>query len=237
MKTFILSVLTVLAFSQAQAAKTSAKIETVAPAPVAVSQTTTRIQNVTTNSFSEVSRAMPHLGLILSSLAGVDGAGSQTKTGFEIGGLVDFGRGRTVFETGILYRQLGSYSVGSFGGNSISAAFEAEYIAVPLNAKFYVSGQKENSLFLKGGIMPGYLVSKKIKGNNSNGSSGTINDVPMSSFDLSIDMGLGGRLITGEKSSILLEATYARGLTNVFETSSNAFNSSFAFTAGFAIDM
>ncbi|MCC6277825.1 MAG: PorT family protein [Oligoflexia bacterium] len=233
MKMFLATMLTLLV-SSAQAAPSSKAAITDGPGSKA-SQIETNTPS--TASEAKISRMIPHVGLLLSSYTGIDGAGAETKTGFEVGALVDLGRQKTVFETGVLYRQMGAYSVAAIGGDTISSGIEADYLSVPLNAKYYVHGQNQTSLVLKGGIAPSYLISQRAKSSNMNGLSGSTEDTRLSRFDLGLIMGVGGRLLTGEKSSLLLEATYYRGLTNAFETTNNAYNAAFGFSAGFAVEM
>lgn len=182
-------------------------------------------KTVYSNDRSVISRVMPVVGMIDSNLVGGSTDDSfSSKIGLQVGGLMDIGHSDAVLETGVLYRQLGA--------TIESAQVNLNYIAIPVGGKYYFSGQEDSSVFINGGIMPQFAVSRTI----SSGSASVDASGIFGSFDLDAYLGVGGKISMGDRTDFVVDLTYSRGLTNLNATQGDATfnNSAFGLTAGVA---
>lgn len=111
--------------------------------------------------------------------------------GFSAGLLADFGSGFWTFETGILALQ----SSGTDTGEG-SAAIDIDTWGIPLMAKVNFSGKPHETVFLKAGALPFTATGDREE------------------FDVMGAVGVGGHIPLGRNSSLLLDATYNRILSD-----------------------
>ena len=84
----------------------------------------------------------------------------------------------------------------------------------------------------KGGVMPQIAVSRTVSsGNASLDASSLVN-----SFDFELFAGVGGKINFGERTDLVIDLGYSRGLSNIAASGvdGTGYNSSFALTAGLA---
>lgn len=188
--------------------------------------------NYASDSNNLVNRVIPNASVIISRFVGDDSSGFQNKTGFGIGATTDIGRSELVFETGILYQQLGATAK----NDNLNVSIDLNYLSVPLEAKLYLSGQNTSSLYLKGGLMPSFLTSKNLTVSNSIVAVST-SDLLVNDFDLRGVIGIGAKIDLNQRAALVLESTYMTGITKVSSTNEDVHNSAITFTSGLAIEI
>jgi hypothetical protein len=195
-------------------------------APVTIGRSN---RNVRKSSTSKVSRIIPQASVLVSNFTR-SGESANSKTGFGIGAVADIGHSDFVFETGLLYRQLGA--AGST--DLVDIVVNLNYLTVPIVGKYYFSGQNTNSAYIKLGLLPSILVSKEATA-SALGLSASTSNFDVKTFDLGPVAGLGGKIGMNDTTSMIIEANYYRGLTKI--TESEIYNSAFTLTAGIALDL
>jgi hypothetical protein len=184
---------------------------------------------------SFVSRVIPQASLLVTSLSISDSQANsfwQNKVGYSLGATVDLGPSQLVLETGLLYRAMGSK--GSEGG--FTETVNDNYLAVPVIGKFYFAEPKGNAVYLKGGFIPQYLVSKSVSIDPSLPISG---EPEINTFDLEWTVGGGYKLALNESNSLFFDLSYSKGMTTI-DGSSNpgtVYNTALMFTTGFGFDL
>lgn len=146
-----------------------------------------------------------------------DGAASQNNSeGAFVGGLTfDIGEKSRVLETGLTYFQANT--------SSRSLNIRTSYLAIPLNAKFYIAGEQQG-LYIKTGMLTSFLV-------------GTNNSEQTRNFDLIGNIGLGGKLNVSKNMNFIIEGTYNRGFIDSLKADGNSYNQGLLITAGVAFDI
>jgi hypothetical protein len=157
----------------------------------------------------------------------LDGADTQDldgqRMGVGAGARLDIGRGDFVFETGILYRQMGGvsylYSADEAAEKGLSTRLPAEielnYISIPLMAKYYFNGRDNSSFFARGGLQPSLLIYREARLQDT--TAGALIDMSnINDFDLIMALGMGFQIELNETTLITFEGTYLRGMTSVF---------------------
>lgn len=186
-------------------------------------------------------RVVPTASIIVSDFVGGEAHKYEhdPKVGVGLGATLEIGRENLVFETGLLYRQQGiSQKI-----SDVEVVVHADYMSLPLAAKYYFNGQDVSSFYLKGGLLPALLVSKKVVGKTLNFRMER-SDYFMTNFELGAIAGLGGKINLSSNAALILEANYSRGITKseIGETQQAAaaqdfYNSAFAFTGGVSIEI
>jgi hypothetical protein len=209
-----------------------------------------------------IGRITPSVSLILSGFSNVDKNSFASpyrdrdkRLGTGAGVTVDIGRSNLVLETGLLYQQLGSdiSSIPIPGFNFIGALsggpeLKLDYLAIPIEAKYYFSGQEKSSWYVKGGLIPSFLVSKYAEISSQvfgyqNGGFGwreqttSTNDVPANNIVVPVIIGIGGKMNVSDHIAIILETTYQYSMTPIFTDSPNSTISAISFTTGLDIDL
>lgn len=207
-----------------------------------------------------IGRVTPAVSLIFSGFSGVDKNAFASpykgmRLGTGAGATVDIGRSNLVLETGLLYQQLGSdiSSMPSAGFALVTALsgdpeLKLDYLAIPIEAKYYFSGQKKSSWYVKGGLMPSFLVSKNAKISSQvfgyqDGSFGwheettSTSNVPANNIYLPAVIGIGGKMNVSDNIAIILETTYQHSITPIFTDSPSSTLSGLSFTTGLDIDL
>ncbi len=172
-------------------------------------------------------RLMVEGALLNAGFEGGDNSRHNQPNGYSAGLLGDFiGTGLIVMEAGALYRQMGTTPQNGFGNNS----FTANYISVPLSAKYYFTSQEFSSLYVKAGYMGSTLIS-----NNTYYSSPT-RQLGAQQWESAVLGGIGYKINLGSSTDILVEANYNRGLDSVF-ADSNVYRSDVSGALGFAMNL
>jgi len=162
--------------------------------------------------------------------AGYQGGGSSrysNPNGYSAGVLLDLlGRGGLVLETGAVYRQFGTTYNNGVGDNK----FTANYISIPVDVKYYLSGQETTSLYFKAGVMGSTLIS-----NNTMYSTPTT-QIGARSWETALLGGLGVKFNLSSATDLLLEADYSRSVDSVFNDA-NVYRSDLSAALGLAINL
>jgi hypothetical protein len=212
-------------------------------APVVVTRRTPRYRTEP----ADVS-IIPSIGTNLAEFTGSNTSGFNMvpRVGLAIGSYFEIGSANFVFAPGVFYMQEGSSFTGITTTTTSSdfdftttttgsGEFDFNYITVPLTGKYYFNGQDSASFFLKGGLVPQFLVSNSASV-SAGGQSASFNNLSgVQTFDLGIQIGCGGRFPLGNSNTaFLIEGNYTHGVLNV--GSSGTLNNSVAgFLTGFGI--
>ncbi len=141
--------------------------------------------------------------------AGYEGQDSprySRPNGYHAGLLFDLlGTGGLVLETGALYRQFGT----TYNNGLAENDFTANYISIPIDAKYYLSGQEATSLFIKAGVMGSTLIS-----NNTMYSTPT-NQIGARSWETAFLVGAGVKFNLTGATDLLFEVGYNRSIDSV----------------------
>jgi len=165
--------------------------------------------------------------LVNAGTEGGDISRYSKPNGYSAGVLFDLlGTQELVLETGVLYRQFGTTVENSFGDNS----FTANYISVPVSAKYYFNGQENTSPYLKAGAMGSTLIS-----NNTIYASRTLQLGP-NAWETALLAGLGIKVNLTSSSDLLIEADYTRSLDSVF-TNQNVYRSDLGAALAVAVNL
>ncbi len=182
----------------------------------AMAQTTTSINQSSTRAPSTKTRT--YIGDTPARFEGVvginnskllaDGEDSSVKDGYTLGVLANLGKGPAVFETGLLYMQMG----GAAGG----ARLQISYIAVPLFAKVFAS-PKQIGFYGKAGAMLAKLRSSEISIKTADGRAERDFEKFTKDEDFMYGVGLGYVFDTGTAYAMSIELNYLRGDHKVLE--------------------
>lgn len=180
---------------------------------------------------------------------------SDLQHGFSGGFLYDFyGKNYFNLESGLfLTQQAFSYSskdLSAIDGNDVSNLSQfivigkVTYVGVPLLGKINFTGQPLRTPFLIGGISPQILLSKDITvqakdktTSESKTFTPNTNKFEPPAVDVSGIVGFGGSFGFSDTQSIIIQATYNRGLIPVDYRGEGIYNQSFLFTLGFGVDL
>jgi hypothetical protein len=110
------------------------------------------------------------------------------------------------------------------------------YLSVPALLKLNFSGNPTNSAYLKAGLMPSILVSKKATAKIGSASASSDDLDGLNSFDLPAVAGFGVALPLST-SVLQIEASYVRSLTPVVKEVSSSRNEGFLVTAGLGFEI
>jgi hypothetical protein len=162
--------------------------------------------------------------------AGYQGGDSprySSPNGYAAGGVADLlGSNELVLETGVLYRQFGTNYSNGLGNNS----FTANYISVPVDAKYYFSGQEATSLYLKLGVLGSTLIS------NNNYYPTPTTQIGAKAWETAALGGIGAKFAMTSATDVIVEADYARALDSVFD-GYNVYRSDFIGSVGVALNL
>lgn len=165
--------------------------------------------------------------LVNAGYEGGDSSRYSQPNGYSAGILFDlFGTAKMVLETGALYRQLGTTIDNGLGSNSLTA----NYISVPVSAKYYFNGQENTSLYMKAGAMGSTLIS-----NNTYYATPTT-QIGARAWETALLAGLGLKFNLGANSDLLVEADYTRALDSLFAGSS-VYRSDLSAALGLAFNL
>ena len=170
--------------------------------------------------------------IVEGSLANAAYQGDQSSrytkpNGYSAGVLLDLlGSRDVVLETGAMYRQFGTTYNNGLGDNT----FTANYISVPIDAKFYLSGQEVTSLYLKAGFLGSTLIS-----NNTMYATPT-SQFGARSWETAFLGGLGAKFNLTSSTDLLVEVDYSRSIDSVFNDTT-VYRSDLSAALGFAMNL
>ena len=148
------------------------------------------------------------------SNAGFDGTHGNfysKQNSYTIGMLTDLlGEKKWVLETGVLFRQSNTLIDNGITNN----VYSANYISIPLSAKYYLSGQVGTSFYVKAGAMESNLISN----DNVYASDNTLNKTR--SWETALLAGIGAKINLSPATDILIEINYNRALESMLVNSS-----------------
>lgn len=157
------------------------------------------------------------------------GAKIEADQGFSGGALLEYGSGFFGFQTGLLYNQFGAA-----WAQPQSTEVMLEYIGVPLFAKLNLMGSAAQTIYLKAGLMPSFLIGAEVKTANFRLTSTD----PFERTDVPAVVGVGGALPISPSTSLTLDVSYVRGLLNVVDSSNfEAKNDGFMFNGGLSVEL
>ncbi len=138
-------------------------------------------------------------------------------------------------ETGVAYIQMGSDTGYSFSSGSQSLTLNdhlyTSYLGITLNAKWYSSGERVSSFYVKGGGTPLFLMGTNYSNQGSQFlSASRFGNV--SSFDIALDLGIGYSYKVSDDFHVMIDVTAYQGLLPVVSNYS-AYN--VALTTGIGI--
>ena len=172
-------------------------------------------------------RLIPEVSLANAGYEGGDSTRYSSPNGFAAGFMVDlFGKENLVMELGALYRQFGT----TYSNGVLNNKYTADYISIPLTAKYYFSGQEVTSFFLKAGVMGSTLVSK-----NSTYQTPTT-QIGARSWETAFVAGLGGKISMTDRTDFVIEADYSRSIDSVLN-GANVYRSDLSGVLGVAINL
>ena len=227
----MLSTVFVLLLSQAQAAPVKETVgRTVISAPK---------QKRSSNLTSGIQSVTPTVGLANMNITGTSGSGPSpsSDSGLSVGAILDISTNTPdlTFQTGALYNQFGAKS--SFTGDfdiPVSVKANFTYLSVPVIAKYNFGETDGGNVFYgRGGLMPGYLLSKKITF-SALGQSVSQDAPGLKNYDLPIVLGAGMKFPLEKDYALTVEANFIRSLMSI-ANSGSAYNEGFTFTTGLNI--
>lgn len=185
---------------------------------------------------SIISRITPSVSVIESTYTGSNTSNTQSKIGFGAGLTVDIGRSNIVLETGILYRELGATENYDTQYGNLKITADLNYLAIPILAKAYFNDPQKNSFYLKGGLLPSFLISKKGTVSDGTNSISTSN-LTVNNFDFAGTAGAGVKLAMDRTTSLIFEADAVRGFTNVSTNGGELYNAYLTLSGGVSIEL
>ncbi len=179
----------------------------------------------------------PQIGYTNFGFTGSGAPVTQSVSGFTAGILADIGSGRLVFETGAMYIQEGSQgqmtATDSYGNSlPVGVNFSANYLAIPLLAKFKISDNGDSNFHVKAGLTPQILLNSGVKVSvyNLSGSADLSNN--MNRFDTLATLGLGGDIAVSGSSVFTIDVMYERGLVDISRDGGAIYNQGLILTGG-----
>jgi hypothetical protein len=181
-------------------------------------------------------------GLNLANWGGEDGSGSDSKTGFAAGGVLDYDFSNVfALQFEVLYTQKGVKE--ESGG--VTDKFKLNYIEVPVLAKFMI-GVKPGAKAIPH-VFAGPSVAFEVGCSVSEEGGGVSLSADCSELGLSTNsvdvgavFGAGVDILAGAKGRVTLDARYTLGLTNIIDeflgfTNFDVKNQNISFMAGYTI--
>jgi hypothetical protein len=161
-------------------------------------------------------------GVAINALIGLGafektGASSQESSDQAVAGGItfDIGDKARVIETGLTYFQTNTKA----GDTEINSG----YLAIPLNAKFYTSGNS-SGVYIKGGMLTSFLI-------DTNRANETRN------LDMIGNIGVGSKIKTGQNYDVIIEGTYNRGFMDTLKAKGDTYNQGLLIIGGLAFQI
>jgi hypothetical protein len=178
-----------------------------------------------------VPRLTVDAGFITSTIVGPPAAGTGNIGGFVGGTAIDIGPKQFVGEIGLRFLQQGFSYIGNYSNGSEN--FTANYLSIPVFAKYYFSDPNKGAFFVKLGALNSFLL-----GGTVSSDFGTFNfspsDLQGSGFDFSPAAGVGGLIPLSRSVALQLLGMYSHGVTPALNSNGAIYFQTFSFTAGVA---
>lgn len=135
------------------------------------------------------------------------GTNKKTGSGLSGGSTVEFGKSMRKFETGLVYIEMA----------------RSGYLTVPMMAKLRLFSMRAQSWYAKVGFATAFETANR--------------QAEASNLDVLAGLGISGRAMINEKTDLILEATYHRGLLNADANSQaySVFNQGLLLLAGLSV--
>lgn len=181
----------------------------------AATETKTQIENlmIETTEPSVAINALFGVGAFEKTGAASQDSGDQAVAG---GITFDIGDKARVIETGLSYFQVNT--------ESSNSSINSSYIAIPLNAKFYTSGEQASGLYVKGGLLTSFLIET----NNANATR---------NLDMIGNIGVGGKIKMDKNYDMIIEGTYNRGFMDTLKAEGSTYNQGLLIIGGIAFQI
>lgn len=182
------------------------------------------------------SNVIPTVGLG-SAVIKMSGANQlKQTTSVSVAGLVEFGSGALTLQTGLGLNLLGAgvKDQEDFGRKITDARINLSYVNIPVIGKYNFSGSQSKTLFIKAGLMPGYLFHKEVTYKENDNKKSTKNISGIKNFDLPAVVGLGAAFPLQNGYGLVFDLSWIRSLQSI-ANDGNAYNESFMLSGGFNI--
>ena len=155
---------------------------------------------------------------------------SGSNNGVEFGATVDYYfNNRWSLRSGLVADKMGSRIEDA--GNVYED--ELNYLGIPINANWHFGSTRKWNLNF--GLSPSFLTSAKFI---ENGSTTTIPDNAIESFQLGLTYGIGYKIEINQRFGILIDSQFFNGLTNINKASQQRIqNSGYSFNVGGVIQL
>jgi hypothetical protein len=180
------------------------------------------------------SRLTPQIGIYNTRFVG-SGVNSADQYNMAIGTLGDLGDGNAVFETGLLYRGVGSYAQREIRGIIFdSSEINLHYLSIPFVSKIYLDREALVTPYFKFGLLGSALIARQEKlylDNKAKTNSGRDFLSSIDDLELAFFTGIGTAVKIAKETGITLEVSYLQGLTSVVP-GQDIYNSALGVTGG-----
>ena len=151
-----------------------------------------------------IQRIAVHVGGSMGLITG--GGNYEINPGLSGGMTLDIGRGDFVFETGLMYLEMGVTRIIPAGSGLDQTRLNLNYIAVPLNAKY--TFYRSDSVAFAGriGVLPMLAVNQTGTAHSQGNVIQRVTLDELSKNDVAGTLGLGTRIRIGESSNLLIDA-------------------------------
>ena len=195
----------------------------------------------TTNKVQAPLSMTPVIGVANMTLRGPDKISTSSDNGASFGALVDIQTPKVkelFLQTGVLYNQFGA-KAGNLPNEDrykdiTGLRMNISYLSVPLLAKYNFLAVDGNTFFAKGGIMPGVVVGKELRGSVSGNSLSSSHISDVKAYDIPVVLGLGGRIPFEKVYAMMLDASWVRSAMTI-HGNQNVYNQGFMLSAGINI--
>lgn len=169
---------------------------------------TTTVKEIRMPSDSGFRRIMVEGSAVSATYDGTDASKYSLPSGYSVGVLFDLiGKNEMVLETGLVYRRVSTNVESGLPDNTLNA----DYVGIPLSAKYYFSGQDVTSIYLKAGV-----IGSALTGNNTIIAAKNRNVEPKL-WQTGAQAGLGVKFDFARDASVLVEVDYLRAFESVFD--------------------
>lgn len=226
-------ILIAFAFSNADAAPTRTSAAKIKMKTSSVGPATNKVQ-------APLSMT-PVIGMANMSLRGLDKISTSSDNGASFGALMDIQTPRVkelFLQTGVLYNQFGA-KAGNLPNEDrykdiTGLRYNISYLSIPMLAKYNFLSVDGNTFFAKGGIMPGVVVGKELRGTVSGNGLNSSHISDIKAYDLPVVLGLGGRIPFEKDYAMMLDASWLRSAMTI-HGNQNVYNQGFMLSAGINI--
>lgn len=209
-------------------------------APANTSKTTqAAVQGPTWSTISSGLRAQARsvtaeLTSVTSDLQGSDTNGDvHAKQGTGAALMAEFGHSAVLFETGLAYAQYGARVANSTSPMTLTV--NLDYFSIPLAAKYYLNNRAANDIYVKAGVAPSWLAYKNTDIESARITASN-NNFSVKAYNTQMIAGVGGRLNSSAKQSVVFELSYSRSFEPAIP-GYEIYNSSYLASIGYGFDL